>query len=265
VGEADRRWAEQLAAWEIPEEIRAQAAEDPWRLTPKLLPPPAADEEPPDTPSRRRELDALGTGGTLLDVGAGAGAASLPLVPPATQLTIVDERDEMVDAFVKTARERGIRHKAFRGRWPDVARAVEPADVAICHHVFYNVPDLAAFAVALTYRARRRVVVELSGRHPVANTTQLWKHFWGIDRPDGPVADDAIAVLVEAGIEPDVDREVRPRRRRVDPDDWVAFTTRRLCLPPERSPEVEEALAAMPEPTEWEVVTLSWPGGAPPE
>lgn len=262
MGEATQRWADELAAWAIPEEIRSQAVDDPWKLTPNLFTPPAPSEEAPDTATRRRALDALGEGGSVLDVGAGAGAASLPLVPPATELTAVDESKEMLDAFAAAAKERGVRYRIYPGRWPDVARAVPPADVVVSNHVLYNVPDLDKFVAALTAAARRRVVVEITARHPVTSTNPLWKHFWDLDRPEGPTAEDAVAVLAEVGIEVDVDREVRPFRIGRDHAHRVPFLTRRLCLPPERQAEVEEALETYPEPAEREVVTLSWNGGA---
>jgi SAM-dependent methyltransferase len=262
MGEAETRWAEQLAAWAIPEEIRSQATADPWKLTPTLCPAPAPEERP-DTPAFRLARDAVAEGGSVLDVGVGGGAASLPLAPPAALLIGTDESDEMLAAFAARARERGVRARTYPGRWPDVARAVPAADVVVCNHVFYNVPDLGPFALALTAHARRRVVVELTGRHPVAGSNPLWKRFWDLDRPEGPTADDAIAVLEEVGIHPGVEREVRPAFRRVADADRIAFLTRRLCLPPERQPEVEAALAELPEPTVRDVVTLCWDGGAP--
>jgi SAM-dependent methyltransferase len=263
MGAAEARWAEQLAGWAIPDEILAQAAADPWKLTPNLFPAPEAEDEPPETTSLRAAREALGEGGTVIDVGVGGGAASLPLAPPATVITGVDISDEMLKAFSEAAKKRGVKSRFFAGRWPDNARAVPPADVVMSNHVFYNVADLERFAVALTAHARRRVVVEITGRHPVAATNALWKRFWDLDRPEGPTADDAIAVLREAGIEPEVEREMRPRRRPVLHADRLAFLTRRLCLPPDRQPEVEVALEETPEPAEWEVVTLWWPGGVP--
>ncbi|MGH9222608.1 MAG: class I SAM-dependent methyltransferase [Acidimicrobiales bacterium] len=262
-GDAERRWAEQLAAWEIPEEIRSKAVADPWKLTPSVFPAPAADEPPADTPTRRVALAALGDGGTILDVGAGTGGASLHLVPPATEVSAVDEGEDMLEAFSARARDLGVPHQVYPGRWPDVAGAVPVADLVASNHVLYNVPDLAGFVVALTSHARRRVVVQITGRHPVTGSNPLWKHFWDLDRPEGPTADDAIAVLEEVGIRPQVEREVRPGWRAMDRSDRVVFLTRRLCLPPERQPEVEEALAKMPEPTQREIVTLWWDGAAP--
>ncbi|MFN2506684.1 MAG: class I SAM-dependent methyltransferase [Acidimicrobiales bacterium] len=259
MGEAERRWAEALAGWEIPEEIRRQASADPWQLPPSLFPAPAQDE-PVDTPARHRALEALPARGTVLDVGVGGGAASLPLAPPATLVVGVDQSADMLAAFARAAEDRGIAHQEVRGPWPEASGEAPVADVVVSHHVLYNVPGLAAFATALTAHARHRVVVEITGRHPVTGTNGLWRHFWDLQRPEGPTADDAVSVLLEAGIESQLEREDRPARRHVRHADRLAFLTRRLCLHPERQPEVEEALAAFPEPATREYVTLSWPG-----
>ncbi|HZD66626.1 MAG TPA: class I SAM-dependent methyltransferase, partial [Acidimicrobiales bacterium] len=154
-GPAGRRWAAELAAWAIPEDILAAAPASPWGFPPDLF---AAPSEPPDTPSRRRALEALGAGGSVLDVGAGAGAAGLALVPPATGLIAVDERPEMLARLADTAAARGVRAQTVVGSWPTVADEVPPADVVVCHHVLYNVADVGAFAAALADHARRRVV-----------------------------------------------------------------------------------------------------------
>lgn len=261
-----QRWADDLAAWAIPEHILAQATADPWKLTPGMFP-PAELGAPADTAARRAALEALpASGGTVLDVGAGPGAAGLALSPPAAHLVAVDESGDMLAALSERAGARGVEHRVVHGRWPDVAASVGVADVVVCHHVLYNVADLVPFVDALTAHARRRVVVAITGEHPVKRTNPLWERFWGVARPEGPTADDLLAVLAEAGIAPDVARErepwARPARAEVE---RVASVTRRLCLPPERQDEVGAALAELAELGELadrEVVTMWWTGSA---
>jgi hypothetical protein len=124
-----------------------------------------------------------------------------------------------------------------------VADRVGTADVVVCHHVFYNVADLVPFTSALGDHARFRVVAELTTSHPLRRHGPLWQRFWGIDRPDGPTAELALAVLTDAGI--DARLEVAPGTPRdvaVDRAEVVAFTRRRLCLTADRDPEIDAAL-----------------------
>lgn len=255
---AAEKWASELAAWAIPEHIMAQAPESPWRFTPSLFRPPAGPT--PDTTSRILAREALPAGGSVLDVGCGGGAAGLGLVPPAGRVTGFDQSQELLDLFVARAAELGVAYEAVQGSWPEDAGGVDPADVVVTHHVAYNVPGLAAFAAALTSHARRRVVMELSDRHPRAGANHLWRHFWDVDRPTGPTADDAVAVLVEAGIEPAVERGSRVNRS-ISDEQRVASVRRYLCLPAERDPEIAALLgdnAGAP----GAVVTLWWEGTA---
>lgn len=258
-GQAARRWVEQLAAWAIPEEILAAAPEPPWGFPVAIF---AAEMADMDSPSRRRALEAIREGGTVLDVGAGGGAAGLPLAPPAGRVMAVDQSAELLAAFAARAAEGGVSHAEVHGRWPDVAPSVRPADVVVCHHVLYDVADLAPFASALTEHARRRVVVEITHVHPLVRLNPLWRHFHGLDRPEGPSADDAAAVLAEAGIDFGSERAERSPRRIVDRAAWVAFTRRRLCLPVDREPEVADLLGDQPDVTPGEVVTFWWDGSA---
>jgi 2-polyprenyl-3-methyl-5-hydroxy-6-metoxy-1,4-benzoquinol methylase len=88
--EPGQRWAEQLLAWAIPDEIVAQAEVPPWSHDPKTF---AVDGTlDPTNPifELARELLPL-EGGTVMDVGCGGGRSSLPLVPRATRIVGVDE------------------------------------------------------------------------------------------------------------------------------------------------------------------------------
>lgn len=252
-------WAEQLAAWAIPDDIMAQAPESPWEFSAPLFRAPLVPG--PDTVSRRRAREALPDGGSVLDVGCGGGAAGLALVPPAGRVTGFDQSAELLEIFSARAKELGVEYQAFRGDWPEDAAAVDAADVVVCHHVAYNVPRLGDFALALSSHARNRVVLELSERHPRYGVNHLWKHFWDVERPEGPVADDAVAVLVEAGIDPRVERG--PRQVRDTPREArVASVRRYLCLPPERDAEIDALLGDDAAGAAGEVVTVWWDGTA---
>jgi len=259
--ESAQRWREDLDSWALPAEILAAAPESPWGCPPGLF--AAAAEEAlavAPTPSRRRALEVLPEGGAVLDVGAGGGAASLPLCPPAAAVTAVDQSPQMLTAFADLAARRRIDHTEVEGLWPDVAGGVGPADVVVCHHVLYNVGDLVPFLVALTDHARRRVVVEITADHPQALLNPLWEHFHGIDRPTRPTADDAVAVLRDLGLQVETEGFDGPLRwHRSHEEEMVAFTRRRLCLPAERDPEVAALLPpAVPRPH----VAIWWAGGA---
>jgi SAM-dependent methyltransferase len=242
---AAERWTRELAAWAIPEHILAAAPESPWGYPPALFARRAEAAMSAPTPSTHRALEALPRGGTVLDVGCGAGAASLPLVPPAGHLTGVDPSAAMLDEFRARAQARGAAVTTLQGEWPEAAAQAPIADVAVCHHVAYNVPDLATFAVRLTEHARRRVVLELTARHPLAALNDLWLRFHGLARPTTPTAEDAAAVLREAGLAPRHEEWTAPAlttfARRAD---LVAWTRRRLCLTAERDPEIDAALGA---------------------
>jgi SAM-dependent methyltransferase len=267
------RWREQLEGWAIPAEILAAAPESPWGFPVGLFRSRAHRAgSRPGTPSNLEAARHLPPGGSVLDVGAGGGAASLPLAGEAGRLVAVDESPEMVASFLAAAEAAGVPAEGVEGRWPEVAGRVGPADVVVCHHVLYNVADLAPFAAALTGHARRRVVAELTDRHPLAGLAPLWRRFHDLERPEGPGAGDAVAALAELGL--DVDRRDWEHQDRFGFDDFdelVAFTRRRLCLPAGRDPEVAEALleqgthqvdgvwvSGQPR----RVTTLSWPGSA---
>lgn len=264
--ESARRWRADLEDWAIPPEILAAAPESPWGCPTGLFA-VAAEEAMATTPaerspSQRRALEVLPDGGSILDVGAGGGAASLPLCPPGASVTAVDQSADMLAAFAKLAGRRGAAHTEVEGLWPDVAGKVGPADVVVCHHVLYNVPDLVPFVAALTDHARLRVVAEITAVHPQSLLNPLWEHFHGLIRPTRPTADDAAAVLRDLGLDVGVEESARPLLwAEADRREQVAFARRRLCLPAERDDEVDAVLDLSSGLRRQ--VTLWWAGSAP--
>ena len=235
------RWQRELLAWAIPPEILAAVADSPWAVPTDVFARRAdTSVAAPEGASYRRARAALGDGAMVLDVGAGAGAASLPLGCP---ITAVDVSPDMLAALTARAHRLGLPVHTIEGRWPDIAAMTPVADVVVCHHVAYNVPDLGPFSIALTEHARRRVVLELTANHPMAALNPLWTAMHGITRPSGPTAWDAVDVLREIGISPEIETGPRPPRPEYPSfDDLVAITRKRVCLPPERDAELAQAL-----------------------
>ena len=163
-GDAATRWAELLMGWEIPGEILARAPETPWTCVPADF--AVEGEDPVSTASTPFEREVLSPDGSVLDVGCGGGRASLALVPPAARLIGVDLSADMLRQLERSAARCSVTATTLEGRWPEVAARVPRADLVVCHHVAYNVPDIAPFLDALTAHAELAVVVELTSVHP---------------------------------------------------------------------------------------------------
>lgn len=216
-----------------------------------------ADDVHVDVPSRLRALEALSDGGSVLDVGCGGGRAAFGLVPPAALVVGVDHQQAMLDVFADQATRRGVASETILGDWPDVADHTPECDVVVCHHVFYNVADLRPFVEALTSHARRRVVVELPQRHPLSSLTPLWRKFWDLERPEAPTHLDALEAVRETGVDAHLEEFVEPLLTGEISDEQVANTRIRLCLTPDRDPEVRAAIAEHPV-TERRLATIWW-------
>jgi SAM-dependent methyltransferase len=256
------QWERELVAWAIPPEILSQAPESPWFH-------PPADFRVGDAPvvasaSTAVELEVVAPGATVLDVGCGGGRAALALCPPAGAVVGVDESPAMLDELHAAADRRGVKVTSHVGRWPDVAGSVAAADVVVCHHVAYNVPDIVPFLEELTAHARVAVGLELTMHHPQATWTAAWGHFWGLARPTHPTAEDLRDVVSALGWEPEV--WVHAQTSADDPfadrERAVRSTLRRLCLTPDRADEVAAFLDTQPLSWPNAVMTLRWAGTA---
>lgn len=212
-------------------------------------------------PSRRRALEALPAGGTVLDVGVGGGKASLGLAARAGLIIGVDISEDMLASFEAGAAAAGVASRCVLGSWPEAGAEVEPVDVVVSNNALYGVEEIEAFLDALTTHARHRVVLDVSPGPPPLGIAPLWKAIHGVERPTRRIADDLHGVLVAMGVA--VEREeatLAPRPRDTSPA-GVAFMRRRLMVGEDRDPEIAELMRTVP-PADQVRVALWWPGGA---
>lgn len=252
---AAAQWRAALEAWALPEHIVAGAEQSPWIHPPELFDVPAAVAP---SPSHDRAREAVPENGTVLDVGCGGGVAAFGVAPPATRVIGVDHQAEMLRMFAANAAARGLTCETVEGFWPAVAAATPEADVVTSHHVAYNVADVVPFLEALGTHARKRVVLELPDRHPLSSMSDAWRHFWQLERPEGPTSADLADVLGEMGVAVRVERFTGAPRADTNLERTAHFTRIRLCLPEQREGEVYDFLAARGPEAPRALTTLWW-------
>ena len=258
---AAARWAEQLQRWSIPEEILAQAPVSPWQHdTAMFVVDDTLDRNDPAAAIARSVLPAAG--GSVLDVGCGGGRAAMSLVPPAEKVIGVDQSPAMLAEFTRSASLVRARSMTVEGRWPDVAIVTPAADVVVCHHVAYNVADIEPFLLALTAHARLAVVLVLPPHHPLSAWNEAWRHFWDLERPSEPTADDLAEVLAGLGLDAERWDVPRPPLARATADTAlrVGSARRRLCLTEDRDDELAAYLDAHEPQWSDTNVVFRWPG-----
>lgn len=231
---AAARWRDQLGAWALPDQLLDAAEESPYGWSQDLWKRRSAMATTSELPETIRIVSELmPENGTLLDIGVGRGRASLPIAENRFNLIGVDESREMLAGFLEDARRRSVSVETFEGRWPDIESQVPAADVAMAANVAYNVADIVPFLGAMIDHSRIAVVLEVTERHPWVHLAPLYRAVHDLDRPDGPTADDLVAVVVEmTGVEPVVHRWERQGQVWYESwDELLDHYGRRLVLP----------------------------------
>jgi SAM-dependent methyltransferase len=194
-------------------------------------------------PLFRRLRQATGRRSTVIDVGAGAGRFTLSLAPHVAGVTAVDPSRGMLEIGRRQAGALGLENLTFvHARWEDAE--VAPADVAFSSYVVTLVPDAARFLAKLDAAATDRAFLYLGAYTADAIMDPLWRHFHGASRKPGPTYLDAVDVLRELGLKPEVEVvEVATRGRFKSVADAAKDYRDQLCLPD--TPEVRKELRGL--------------------
>ena len=142
--------------------------------------------------------------GTVLDVGGGAGRLALPLALRSRWVTVVEPSPSMVGELRDAADDAGIGNvTVVQEDWEKAA--VVPADVSLCAHVVYGVPDIVPFVRKLCDKTVGRVLILLYTESPMAQLSPFWRAAHREERIELPAMPELLPVLWEMGIYPDVE------------------------------------------------------------
>ncbi|MFH1104224.1 MAG: class I SAM-dependent methyltransferase [Actinomycetota bacterium] len=269
---ARERWRASLEAWAIPQRLLDAVAEPPYAWPAPLFERARRVEalSGEDSPTVDLVDDRLGGGGSVLDIGAGAGRLSIAIARRGHRVTAVERDEGMAAALADQAAEARVEITRIVGEWPHVAGNAGRHDVVTCSHVVYDVAAIGPFVEAMHHAARRAVVVEMTPRHPWTELSRYFRALHDLDRPARPTVEDFAAVVEEVVGAPPERRwwTGRPGLRFADMAELLAFYRKRLLVPPTRS--IEAAGLLEPDvhrtPDGWlvlgeperEVVTLWW-------
>ena len=176
---------------------------------------------PDDDPFLRRLRRATDASSTAIDVGAGTGRFALALAPGIKHVTAVDPSTAMLGVLRRETRRLGVTNvTTVPATWEEAD--TQPAEVVFSSFVLPLVPDAAGFVRMLDAAARRHVFLYLGAYCGDAVLDPIWRHFHGAPRAPGASYLDALAVLRELGITPDVKVvEIANRRRFATIDEAV--------------------------------------------
>ena len=244
--DAREAWRAHLESWALPDRLLEAAPESPYGWPAHLFERmrAIAAAEGRDSPTVALVDDILGEGGSVLDVGAGAGRLSVPLALLGHRVTAVERDEGMAAALGAAADREQVDVTRIVGSWPQVAGNAHTHDVALSAHVVYDVGAIGPFIEAMHETARRAVVIEMTPRHPWSGLSSYYRALHGLDRPSRPTVDDFVAVVEEViGVTPERRWWIEPPGLRFeDLQELLSFYRRRLLVPPERSLEAAALL-----------------------
>ena len=141
---------------------------------------------------------------TVLDVGAGVGRHAVPLARAVRQVIAIEPSPAMASRLREWAREEGLGNiELIEGSWPEVDAPT--CDVVVCAHVLYPVADVEPFVRRLHESARRHCFLWLHEEQMALESLELWERFHGEPRARQPTFRDALLVLWQMGLRPNLE------------------------------------------------------------
>lgn len=134
---------------------------------------------------------------TAIDVGAGAGRHAARLAERLDWVTAVEPSQGMRDLIPPRDNMTII---ASPWELADPA----PADLVICCHVLYGIPEIEPFVAKLERAARLHVFIQLRFGQMTTPADPLWELLTGQERVRQPQFGDLYNALLQLGIRPDV-------------------------------------------------------------
>ena len=146
---------------------------------------------------------------TVLDVGAGAGRHSVPLARAAKSVLAVEPSQAMASRLREWAQAENLGNiEVIEGTWPDVD--VPACDVVISSHVLYPVAEVEPFLRKLDGAARRYCFLWLHDGQMALESVGLWERFHGEPRARQPTVRDAVPILWQMGLRPNLEMRTLP-------------------------------------------------------
>lgn len=146
----------------------------------------------------------------VLDVGAGAGRYTIPLASKTRQVVALEPSPGMGKRLTEEAQRRGLSNvRVITSDW--LGAQVEPADVVLCAHVLYFVPDVVPFVRKLDEHARRLCMIVIRVDQMMAQLSPLYEEIWGEPLAQEPSFIDLYNLLFSMGIAAEV--TIRPSGR----------------------------------------------------
>ena len=156
-----------------------------------------------DDPVLEVLLPMIKVGDTVLDVGGGAGRLALPMALKSSHVNVVEPSDSMIAQLQESASESKIENVSVTPAVWENAEA-DTADVVLCAHVVYGVPDIEPFVRKLEEHANSLVVLLAFIESPMNRISRFWQPVHGEARIDMPALPELVNVLWGMGIYPDV-------------------------------------------------------------